>query len=66
MIHNADNWLTDYGLRSTMDIDDWDETYPKSLPDSIRESTLLLSDVDSEISYLILSRNDPIIDSAIQ
>jgi len=66
MIHNADNWLTGYGVRSTMDINDWDETYPKSLPDSIRESTRLLSDVDSKLIYLPLSRDDPIIDSDLQ
>ena len=49
MLHNTDNFLSDYARQ---EIDDWDETYQKSLPDSIRESTLLLSDVDSEISYL--------------
>jgi len=49
MLHNTDNF---YRITHDNEIDDWDETYPTSLPDSIRESTLLLSDVDSEISYL--------------
>jgi len=44
------------GLRTTINIDERDETNPKALPGRIRECTLLLSDVDSEISYLPFSR----------